>query len=68
MTKLVVDAGMACANFHDRMVRNVASKRIQSDEIWSFCYAKDKNVKDAKPRRMALAMSGLGPRSIPTPS
>jgi lambda repressor-like predicted transcriptional regulator len=48
VTKLVVDAGMACANFHDKMVRNVASKRIQSDEIWSFCYAKDKNVRSAK--------------------
>ncbi len=48
VTKLVVDAGMACANFHDKMVRNVAAKRVQSDEIWSFCYAKDKNVKNAK--------------------
>jgi IS1 family transposase len=48
VTKLLVDAGMACATFHDEMVRNVASKRIQCDEIWSFCYAKDKNVKNAK--------------------
>ena len=48
VTKLLVDAGMACAAYHDEMVRNVAAKRIQADEIWSFCYAKDKNVKDAK--------------------
>src|SRR6476469_1657251 len=48
VTKLLVDAGMACATFHDEMVRNVNSKRIQSDEIWSFCYAKDKNVRTAK--------------------
>jgi IS1 family transposase len=48
VTKLVVDAGMACANFHDEMVRNVAAKRVQCDEIWSFCYAKDKNVRGAK--------------------
>jgi IS1 family transposase len=44
----LVDAGMACATFHDEMVRNVAAKRIQCDEIWSFCYAKDKNVPGAK--------------------
>jgi lambda repressor-like predicted transcriptional regulator len=48
VTKLLVDAGMACATYHDKMVRNVAAKRVQCDEIWSFCYAKDKNVRDAK--------------------
>lgn len=45
---LLVDAGKACAEHHDRTVRNVASKRIQADEIWSFCYAKQKNVAAAK--------------------
>ncbi len=45
---LLVDAGKACAEHHDRAVRNVTSKRIQADEIWSFCYAKQKNVATAK--------------------
>lgn len=45
---LLVDAGKACAEYHDLAVRNVASKRIQADEIWSFCYAKQKNVATAK--------------------
>ena len=48
VTKLLVDAGHACAAFHDEKVRKVAAKRIQCDEIWSFCYAKDKNVTAAK--------------------
>ena len=48
VTKLLVDAGMVCARFHDEAVRNVKSKRIQCDEIWSFCYAKAKNVPTAK--------------------
>jgi IS1 family transposase len=48
VTKLLVDAGMACASFHDEMVRGVAAKRVQCDEIWSFTYAKEKNVKSAK--------------------
>jgi IS1 family transposase len=46
--KLAVDVGQVCAAFHDEAVRNVASKRIQCDEIWSFAYAKAKNVKTAK--------------------
>ncbi|MBR0712201.1 DDE-type integrase/transposase/recombinase [Bradyrhizobium liaoningense] len=48
VTKLLVDAGSACAAFHDATVRNVKSQRVQCDEIWSFAYAKAKNVHSAK--------------------
>ncbi len=48
VTKLLEDAGKACAAYHDATVRNVQSKDVQCDEIWSFCYAKDKNVATAK--------------------
>ncbi len=48
VVKLLADAGVACANYHDATVRNVAAKRVQCDEIWSFCYAKGKNVATAK--------------------
>ncbi len=48
VTKLLEDAGEACAAIHDENVRNVKSSRIQCDEIWSFCYAKQKNVATAK--------------------
>jgi IS1 family transposase len=44
VTKLVVDLGVACAEYHDRTVHNLTCKRIQCDEIWAFCYAKQKNV------------------------
>jgi IS1 family transposase len=46
--KLLVDAGAACAAFHDRTVRNVKAAKVQCDEIWSFVYAKARNVPDAK--------------------
>lgn len=46
--KLVSEAGKACSEYHDKHVRNLNSRRIQCDEIWSFCYAKQKNVKTAK--------------------
>jgi IS1 family transposase len=48
VTKLLEDAGKACAAFHHENVRGVAAKRVQCDEIWSFCYAKAKNVGAAK--------------------
>lgn len=44
VSKLLVDAGKVCAAFHDEMVRGVETKRVQADEIWSFCYAKKKTV------------------------
>src|ERR1700680_3519452 len=46
--KTLIDAGKACVAFHDTAVRNVTSKRVQCDEAWSFCYAKQKNVATAK--------------------
>ena len=46
--KLQVDAGSACASFHDDAVRGVSAQRIQCDEIWSFCYAKERNAARAK--------------------
>jgi IS1 family transposase len=45
---LLIDAGKACMAFHDAAVRNVSAKRVQVDEIWSFTYAKQKNVATAK--------------------
>jgi IS1 family transposase len=54
VTKLLVDAGQTCAAFHDQIVRNVNSQRIQCDEIWSFAYAKQKNVASAKDAPVGL--------------
>ena len=48
VSKLLVDAGNACARFHDEKVQGVTASRIQCDEIWSFTYAKQKNVPTAK--------------------
>jgi IS1 family transposase len=46
--KLFVDAARACADYQDRTLRDLKCKRIQLDEIWSFVYAKQKNVPGAK--------------------
>lgn len=47
VSKLLVDVGTACATFHDERVRGVRAHRVQVDEIWSFCYAKQKNIANA---------------------
>jgi IS1 family transposase len=48
VSKILVDAGKVCAAYHDQYVRGLTCKRVQCDEIWSFCYSKEKNVKGAK--------------------
>ena len=48
VAKLLEDAGKACAAYHDEHVRGVKANHVQADEIWAFCYAKERNVKDAK--------------------
>ena len=48
VSKLLVDAGKACADIHDKSVRNVNARHIQCDEIWAFAYAKQKNAARAK--------------------
>ena len=42
--KLLADLGPRCADYQDRLFRNLKCRRIQCDEIWAFCYAKEKNV------------------------
>ena len=48
ISKLLIDAGEACAAYHDENVRNVKAARVQCDEIWTFTYAKQKNAETAK--------------------
>jgi IS1 family transposase len=48
VVKLLVDVGKACAEYQNQALRNLKCKRIQCDEIWSFCYAKEKNVPEDK--------------------
>jgi hypothetical protein len=41
---LMAVLGPACEEYQNRALRNLPCKKIQCDEIWSFCYAKQKNV------------------------
>src|SRR5438067_1320653 len=44
--KLLKDLGCACAEYHEKHIRNLSVRRVQCDEIWSFVYAKQKNVSE----------------------
>jgi len=48
LIKLLEDAGQAFSEYMDRTLMNLNCKRVQVDEVWGFCYAKQKNVPTAK--------------------
>src|SRR6266446_2246235 len=54
--KLAVDAGDACSAYQDQAFRNLPCRRIQLDEIWSFVYAKARNVPFAKSAAQAIPL------------
>ena len=52
VSKLLTDAGSACAAYHDEHVREIPGhRRIECDDIWSFVYAKERAVPDGKAAR-----------------
>jgi IS1 family transposase len=42
--RLMAKLGPACEQFQDHALRNIPCRKIQTHEIWAFCYAKQKNV------------------------
>lgn len=46
--KLLRELSAVCNTYQDKALRNLACKRIQCDEIWSFVYAKQKNLPGEK--------------------
>ena len=68
IVKLLADLGDACADYMDAAFTNLDIKRVEADEIWSFCYAKQKNVPEDFRAPSATATCGRGSRSTPTRS
>jgi IS1 family transposase len=48
VTRLLFQVGLFCSQYQDENLRNLACARVQVDEIWSFCYSKEKNVPQEK--------------------
>src|SRR5436853_7787183 len=49
VTGVLIELGTACSEYQDRVFRNLKCQRVQLDEIWSFVYCKQKNVKKFAP-------------------
>ena len=45
--KLTRDLGEAVLDFQDKAMRGIKSSRVQCDEVWCFCYCKEKNLPDS---------------------
>jgi hypothetical protein len=68
VSKLLLDVGEACAEYQTRVLVGLPCKTIEADEIWSFCYAKAKNVPDEHKGTSATATCRRGQRSALTQS
>lgn len=55
VTKVLVETGEAAAQYQHMHLRNLRCTRIEIDEMWSFCYSKQKNTEKA-----AKAPEGAG--------
>jgi hypothetical protein len=53
--RLLETVGKACTEYLGVTIRNVPAKRVQVDEIWNFCYAKQKNATQAMWDRVGYA-------------
>ena len=68
IAKLLVDLGASLRRVPGRDAARPALQWIECDEIWAYCYAKQKNVPEQSRARSATATCGRGRRSAPTPS
>jgi IS1 family transposase len=55
--KLLAEIGEVCREYQDQAFHNLSCRRLQVDEIWQYCYAKEKNVPED--RRGALGYGDI---------
>ena len=46
--RLLVEIGKACDAYQDAHLNGLYCRRVQCDEVWTFCHAKAKNVSEEK--------------------
>jgi IS1 family transposase len=49
--RLLEEVGDACDLYQHDNLRNLSCVRVQCDEVWSFCHAKERNIRPDKKRR-----------------
>lgn len=66
VTKFLERAGQVLGEYQHRVFHNLTCKRIQLDEIWAFCAAKEKNVPTDKKGQLAMVACGNSPQLMLT--
>lgn len=66
--KLTHELGEAVTQYSDNVLRNIRSQWVQCDEVWCFCYAKDKNLPDEMRGQPGVGSCGPGRPWTPTAS
>ena len=66
IVKLLAEIGSVFTEYQDKTLRNIKVEKIQRDEIWSNCYAKQKTCRETKKTNSVMAMSGFGQLSTKT--
>jgi lambda repressor-like predicted transcriptional regulator len=62
--RLLAALGPVCEQYQDHALRNLSCRRVQCDEIWSFCYAKQKNVPVDKQGQFAFLSQERSQRAV----
>ncbi len=58
VTKLLVDVGTACGAYQHKALHNLSCKRVQCDEIWSFCHSRKLLIRASPLVRIRRSGSG----------
>jgi IS1 family transposase len=53
--RVLLEVGTICAEYQDKVFRNLHCKRLQLDEIWSWIYCKEKNRTEEIAKKNAAA-------------
>jgi DNA-directed RNA polymerase specialized sigma24 family protein len=59
--RLLMEVGEVCADYQDRVFRNLRSKRLQLDEMWAWIYCNEKKrTEEIAAKIQTRAMFGCG--------
>ena len=58
VVRLLKEVGAACLEYQDNNLRKLSCQRVECDEIWSFCYAKQKMFLGINKGNSVMAMFG----------
>ena len=64
--RVLVEVGAVCAHYQDHAFHHLKSARIQVDELWAFCYCKEKTVTpEIAAKVQGAGNTGCGSQSMP---